>query len=87
MHAGSLQEALNQGLLILRGGNHRVEASLRNPFVLDLFMVNMSPAPVRIALKRGAIFTPAGQSPGRRRYMDEISTIGTYNLWGCQGRE
>jgi hypothetical protein len=83
--SGTLQAALNQGLLILRGGNHQMEPSRRNPFLLDLFLVNPGPAAVRVSVKSGAMFTPVGQSAGTvPPEMEKLATV--KDAWKQFGR-
>src|SRR5262249_18269130 len=50
--------------LILRGGDRMRDPSRRNPYLLVLILVNPGPAPVRVTVKSGAVYTPKGQAPG-----------------------
>jgi hypothetical protein len=59
-----LSQALQNGLLVLRGRRPVGEPTAASFYVLALYLSNPGPQPVRFAVRRGALFTPAGQSVG-----------------------
>lgn len=58
----SLSEALQEGLLTLRGRHDTFDPIRRDgSLALDLYLVNVSRQPLRVALQPGTTFTPQGQ--------------------------
>src|SRR5262249_11385265 len=58
-----LREALDAGQLVLRG-RAPGERAPWNPYLLQLYLSNPGPDPVRVSLRAGTLLSPVGRSLG-----------------------